>query len=263
MNNADYDKNKQKKWRIKILKAISNGKPLWKDRFDLDDLYDIKNNISSFWFSALYQQNPTSEQSTLVKKKDLKYFQSYNNILDYGEGRIDLSNCSINMCVDLAISLKENSDYTVILTFAHTQTNKIFILDIIRDRINTNDHIKVIKTQYNKWNPTNIGVESVQYQQSLINLMLNAGLPTIKLKADKHKRLRFLPMAAKIEAGDVYFDKKADWLEEFEKELLNFPDVKHDDQVDAFAYIDQIIQKNSNLLPLSSKNNNKINLSGF
>jgi len=263
MNKSNIKTQKNNKWKLKKLKALDNGNPLWRERFDLQNLEDIKKNISSYWFSALYQQNPNSDQSTLVKKKDLKYFQLYDNILDYGDGRLDLSDCSINMCVDLAISLEKNSDYTVILTFAHSKSNKIFILDILRDRIKTNEHIRVIKTQFEKWKPTNIGVESVQYQQSLINLMLEAGLPTIMLKADKHKTLRFLPMAAKIEAGDVYLDKKANWLDEFEQELLNYPGVKHDDQVDAFAYIDQIIQKNSNLLPISSKNTDKINFRGF
>ncbi|MFN3269575.1 MAG: hypothetical protein ACK42G_03200, partial [Candidatus Kapaibacteriota bacterium] len=42
--------------------------------------------------------------------------------------------------------------------------------------------------------------------------------------------------------GKVFFRLGTSWLEEFERELLQFPDGNHDDQVDALAYVSQMIE---------------------
>ena len=67
-------------------------------------------------------------------------------------------------------------------------------------------------------------------------LCTQTALPIRELRADKDKLSRALPLSAKMEAGQVYFAKYADWYLELEKELLQFPAGEHDDQVDALAY---------------------------
>ena len=42
--------------------------------------------------------------------------------------------------------------------------------------------------------------------------------------------------AARIEGGQVYFSASSGWLDEWESELLLFPNGRHDDQVDTLAY---------------------------
>ena len=42
--------------------------------------------------------------------------------------------------------------------------------------------------------------------------------------------------AAKIEGGCVLFPKAADWLDPYLKELISFPNSKHDDQVDSTVF---------------------------
>ena len=42
---------------------------------------------------------------------------------------------------------------------------------------------------------------------------------------------------ARMRAHGLRFDKDADWYPVFENECLTFPRGKHDDQVDAFAYL--------------------------
>ncbi len=45
-----------------------------------------------------------------------------------------------------------------------------------------------------------------------------------------------MPLTARLEGGNVYFRADADWLPDFQRELLQFPAGQHDDQVDALAY---------------------------
>jgi phage terminase large subunit-like protein len=46
-----------------------------------------------------------------------------------------------------------------------------------------------------------------------------------------------------MRAGAVQFDKEADWWADLEHELLVFPRGKHDDMVDAIAYLGLMIDK--------------------
>ena len=44
-----------------------------------------------------------------------------------------------------------------------------------------------------------------------------------------------MSQTSEIEAGRVFLPEDADWLEEFRRELLNFPNGRHDDQVDSLT----------------------------
>ncbi len=50
---------------------------------------------------------------------------------------------------------------------------------------------------------------------------------------------RALVAAARMEGGQVYLPAHAPWLEEWESELLLFPNGRHDDQVEPLAYAAQ------------------------
>jgi predicted phage terminase large subunit-like protein len=57
-----------------------------------------------------------------------------------------------------------------------------------------------------------------------------------ELTADRDKLSRSLPLQARMEAGQVWLPTDAQWLGELERELLAFPNGRHDDQVDTLAY---------------------------
>jgi hypothetical protein len=46
-----------------------------------------------------------------------------------------------------------------------------------------------------------------------------------------------------MRAGGVKFDKSKEWFYDFEDEAILFPRGKHDDQVDALAYVGLIVDK--------------------
>ncbi len=95
---------------------------------------------------------------------------------------------------------------------------------------------------------------SVQYQYSLVRSAANEGLPVKALRPNADKLTRSLPMQAKMNNGKVYMPEYAAWLADFEQELLSFPNAKHDDQVDCFAYINELILPNSGgALPIGRK----------
>jgi predicted phage terminase large subunit-like protein len=244
-----------------------SGEALWSERYDINKLIDIKNQIGEYWFAALYQQRPVTADGNIFKRKYFKYFIEDNiyyylpeNEFDYS---IDITNanqqkepdtkisakrtilktdCSIFAVMDLAATTKQTSDFTAIIIFAISQNKEILILDIIKEKFEGSEHLNLLKQVYLRWKPTLIGIESVQYQISLIQIARKLNLPVRPLKADKDKVSRSLPIATLMEAGKVYFKEDAHWLNNFEEELLSFPNGKHDDQVDAFAYISTMLE---------------------
>jgi hypothetical protein len=46
-----------------------------------------------------------------------------------------------------------------------------------------------------------------------------------------------------MRSGACKFDKDAEWYSDFEEELIKFPRDRHDDQVDAWAYLGLMIDR--------------------
>jgi predicted phage terminase large subunit-like protein len=252
-------------WKLIKLAALAEkncplgrvkGEALWQERFNEKRLDSIKKNLGSYWFSALYQQEPTPSGGGIFKKENFKYFienGSYYELFDHNRTKELKSDIRNYITVDLAVSTSERSDYTVACVFAVTKENNVLIIDIERKRIEGAGHFNFVKELYEKYKPVLIGIEAVQYQLSLVQQLTNAGFPVKKLTADKDKISRALPIAAKIENGKVYFKKNSNWLGDLEAELISFPNAAHDDQTDALAYIDQMLIKKSDLLPISGR----------
>lgn len=259
-----FDKDEIKSWTRIVLPALALendplnrqiGEPLWKERFSANELHKIRKRMGEYWFSALYQQEPLPSGSTIFKRTYFKYFTNFPDYLEYIDAENSLKSISkkeltIMATCDLALSTRETADYTVILIFAKALDNKIFILDIVRERFEAINHLPLLQSIFQKYHPKIIGIENVQYQKSLIQQAIKTGLPIKSLRPDKDKVSRALAIAALLENGMVFFRKDADYLTEFEKELLNFPKSRFDDQVDAFSYIPQMIYASSGILPI-------------
>jgi len=236
----------------------NEGEPLWPQRFNKNSVLNIKSTVCSYWFSAMYQQEPISASGNIFRRKFFQYFESDNNFYylhTFNSEKITRykSDCIKYATIDLAVTTNESSDYTVAVIFAVTKTKEILILEVQREKIEGAEHLNFIQNIFYKWKPAQIGVEAVQYQVSLVQSALKAGLPVNKLSAHNNKIARALGIASYLEGGRVFFMQNAHWLNDFEEELLNFPNGQHDDMVDAFAYIANIVEIQSNNMPAGKK----------
>ena len=218
------------------------GEPLWAVRYDESALAKIKLQAGAYWFASLYQQSPIPGRNPVFKREHFSYFtedsECYHLVNHLGARETRRKDSCLRFAtVDLASSISQTSDYTVILTYAHTPQNEILVLDVLRQRLAPEHHKNLIATQVAKWNLTLVGIEQVGYQAILVNEMSKAGFQIKALTPKGNKVLRAGVMKAKMALGKVYFPTSAHWLSDFEDELMRFPDGRHDDQVDAFAYI--------------------------
>ena len=217
---------------------------------DRAELAEAKTEIGSFLFSQEYEAEFVEQSGGLFKSEWLRYytketlteFNEEGNYQDYvylktQDNSTRLEDCKIYTTVDLATSTKESADYTVVTTIAVDKKNNVFVLDVVRNRIEAPDIVKLLEQVNEKWNPTMIGVERAGFQLALIQIIRRqTALPIVELKADRDKLSRALPLSAKMEAGMVFFPNDALWYSDLEKELLQFPAGDHDDQVDSLAY---------------------------
>jgi len=191
---------------------------------------------------------------SIIRRAWIKYFNEGEITVENDEGEdeqrsvyflddgttVEKADCSNYITCDPALSTKETADYTVFAVWA--KTPKIdgrqyrLLLHVMRVHLEAPDVISTGAELLTAWHASWIGFESVAFQAALVQYARRDGLPAHKLKADKDKVTRALPLISQLKATLVQFLAGAHWLEELERELLFFPDGPHDDQVDALAY---------------------------
>jgi predicted phage terminase large subunit-like protein len=224
----------------------SENEALWPERYSTEYLLDLKNRwdhdeakLGPYWFSALYQQNPTPLEGEVFKRSWLKYFYIKEGEREIRfqkdqKNTIPFVRLSIVISVDLATSLKETSDFTVFSCWGYDRadTKYLFLLDVIRERMSGADHEEVLKQFCLKHNPHVVLIEAIQYQQALAQTAIRAGLPVFEVRPKGDKLARALSFASFLKAGQVFFPAKVSWVNPLINELATFPQGAHDDFVD-------------------------------
>lgn len=151
--------------------------------------------------------------------------------------------------VDFAISSKEKADRTVIVVGGVDPDGLLHIVDVSIGRWDSKEIVdRMIQTQM-KWDPDIFTVESGHIEKAigpyLNEEMFRTGvfLSLEKMVPTKDKESRARSIQARLRAGGVKFDKEAEWYEELEDEMLTFPRGRHDDIVDAMAWLGLTLDK--------------------
>ena len=221
-------KESDEEWTVLSLPAINNdGHALWPERFNLTRLEEIKRELGSYWFSALYQQTPQPATGGLLKRE---WLHDYTKVPNHG-------NLVYYQGWDLAISEKTTADYTCSCTVAHdTYYNKIYILDWTREHIDFPNQVDRVLEKYNEYQPSLIGFEDVAYQRALpqqVQQESSQPLPIKLVPRVNDKVARITTRFSLFENGTVFVPKNHQLYDEFENEYLHFNKAPHDDMLDA------------------------------
>lgn len=220
-----------------------HGNSIWPERFPVSKIQQIKEEYHKrgllHIFYAEYMNEPIADETRTFKKEWFQYFNPKD---------IDLERCSVYTAVDLAISEKETADYTAVVTVAVSPENHWFVLDCDYGRYDPFEQIEAIFRTIIKWKPLKVGIEKVAYQKALIHLLQkempkrNIFFEIVPLEAGKAKDIRIRALQPRFQARTIWFPAGAGFLTELEDELLMFPRARHDDLIDALAYVEQIAQ---------------------
>ena len=222
---------KADQWEVIEFPAIlPNNKPVWPEYWKLEELESVKASLSIGKWNAQYQQNPTAEEGSIIKRewwnlwdKDLPPL--YHVIQSY----------------DTAFLKKETADYSAITTwgvFYPTEDSgpNLILLDVVKDRFEFPELRRVAMEQYNYWKPESVIVEGKASGMPLTFELRKQGIPVINYTPsrgnDKHARVN--AVAPLFEAGQIWAtDDK--FTEEVIEECAAFPYGDHDDLVDSMT----------------------------
>lgn len=225
------------KWNLLKLNAIATendilgrneGEALWPERVTIKDLLETRNLLGPKNFASLYQQEPIDNENLLFDSSNFKYFNDTD---------INIQNSTSKfICVDPAISTNKNSDYTVIAVCAKNQENDLFIYHILRERIPVGFHHLKIISLAERYSVNEVYIESINFQK-LIGKDLDQSKYLVKdLGAKLSKFERSVKLQYLLNQNKVYLRSNSSWIDDFLLELEEFPNGKHDDQVDTISY---------------------------
>jgi predicted phage terminase large subunit-like protein len=179
--------------------------------------------------SAQYQQRPVPLEGNLIRRS---WFSSYDQRPQSGPRDRTVQSWDIAMMTGVA------NDFSVGTTWRMVGPD-YYLIDVFRNRLSYPDLRRKVASLAAKHGAQTILIENAGPGMALLQDLrrdLPPGMPCpIGQKPEGSKTDRMVAQSAKIEAGQVYLPKQADWLDSFLLEMLAFPRGRHDDQVDSVS----------------------------
>jgi predicted phage terminase large subunit-like protein len=255
--------------------------PNMSDRYTVEDGLKVYSKRKTMWKAIKYKaHNPDFSQLLWPEKKSVEdfkmmmqeavrdgtldiYSQEYLNYpidesvaffkkSDFLRMTPEDKKAKLNYYItaDLAISEAQKADWSIFLIAGVDENKVIHIKQVIRDRLDGREIVDTILSLQRLYDPVAIGIEHMQVSQAIGPFLKEEMLATntfpslVELRhMGKEKTARARSIQARMRAKGITFDKDADWYPQFENECLTFPRGKHDDQVDAFAYLGMMLDK--------------------
>lgn len=240
--NPCYNREEAKSWKILALPAIaenddpmgrSPGESLWPERFPIEFLQNAK-RLNPRGFSALYQGRPTPEDGEFFKKEYLKTYDSDELP----------KNLRIYSASDHAVSEKQTADPTVLMSVGVCEEGMIWVLpDLFWRRAATDVVVDAMLDTMRRRKPIFWWAENGHISKSIGPFLRKRMLEErvyasiVEMTPVKDKRTRAQSIQAMASLGRVRFPRFASWWPDAQAELLKFPAGRHDDFVDALAWI--------------------------
>lgn len=213
-----------------------DGTLFFPTRLTEEFLAEKKKEQGAYIYSSQYMLSPLDEDTAVFRADDIRYYTKLPVIK------------KSYILMDLAISQKETADYTVIMVVGEDANKNLYVIEYVREHMLPAEMINTLFDVYQRnqvYRVQKVGIESVQFQKALSYFikdeMKRRGvfMRIVDLKADKDKQRRIRALQPLFEAHTIFIKREHTALE---SELMEFPFSKHDDTLDALAYILQILK---------------------
>lgn len=202
-----------------------------------------RNGTSGLW-ETQYQQNPTSDNLSYIKREYIEYYD-FNVEQKARDGYFS----QLIISCDTACKTRSYNDFSAFVAIGYKE-GKCYILDVMQEKYTAPDLYIKIADFYFKWaqysRPTLLIEDKASgtglIQQIKKDKLLNRQtgikeMPIIIPTLPKYtKEDRLMGVKGEFEGNNVFLPRTAPWLINFENELFNFPNTRHDDQVDALVH---------------------------
>lgn len=204
--------------------SYTQGELLNPNRDQVEFLNNIEREIGTRNYAAQFLQEPLPESFSLLSPDDITYYSDLPEKFDY-----------YVQSWDTAIKTSLQADYSVGTCWGISH-NKYYLVAMIRKKLTYPDLKMTIENFANKFLPKYLLIEDKASGQSIIqDLKLSNRNNIVPIKPKLDKVTRFASVVPIFQAGKVFLPEKASYKREMINELLNFPNVKHDDIVDSIS----------------------------
>ena len=202
------------------------GDLLHPQREPREKLDEMRAVLGTQGFAAQYQQQPVPVGGNLIQ---WRWFGRFDEPL----GR--RSDDAIVQSWDCAQKTGELNDYSVCTTWL-IREERFYLIHVHRERLTAPDLRRRMVELYNAFLPEGVVIEDKASGTGLIQEIKAAtSLPVFGFEPSGDKVMRASTQTICIEGGKVWIPNNAPWLDDFEREVLAFPNGRHDDQVDSMV----------------------------
>lgn len=250
---SDEEKaNREKyKWHILTLKAVIEddedakkdplkrkvGEVLWPEVFDEQVMKQMKKDVGSRDWNALYQQTPSDAKGEIYLRDWFRYWCKKGCHIEHQHHTIPDQFEEQAIVLDCAFKGKEDSDFVCGLAGGRAKGN-LYIFDRTKERADLPKTLKMLRAFRAKW-PSIMwtGVEDKANGPAVIQTMSSEIPGLVEMDAIDGKPGRWHATAPAVESGNVFLPYGAWWVEDFVEVCASVPNGKHDDDADALAYL--------------------------
>jgi len=222
-------------WEVIEFPAIlPSGKALWPEFWSLKELGALKTELPNTKWQAQYQQNPTSEESAIVKREWWKIWENE-----------DPPRCDFTlMAWDTAFEKSNRADYSACTLWGvfekedenGTMQSNLILLNALRDRLEFPALKKKVIEEWKGWEPDSMIIEKKASGAPLIYELRAMGIPVQEFTPVKgNDKITRLNAVSDLFASGRVWAPNTHWAEEVIDEVASFPSGEHDDYVDTVS----------------------------
>jgi predicted phage terminase large subunit-like protein len=228
-------KEQPDEWEVISLPAIAEendllgreeGEPLWAEYgFDREWAEQKKNEVGSKTWTSLYQQKPSPDSGDVFKREWIRFYKTLPQLEEYA------------LSVDASFKDKKGSDYCVIQCWGRLGANK-YLVDQVRDRMSFPTTVSAFRSMSAKHPKAHLKlVEDKANGTAIIDYLKQEIAGLVPVEPMGGKEVRASAISPQWESGNVFLPHPSicPWINDFIEEMLQFPQGKHDDQVDCMT----------------------------
>lgn len=193
-------------------------------------------------FDGQYQQRPVKQQGGMLQPSMMLRANAPASAI------LKRFGLNVHLYLDLATKekqqVKDDPDWSVIVALARDELERVWILDLWRDRVGMDQTAAALLEMMTRWRTRLAAGEQIGLQHAFQRVLaLTCRLRrvpqpylrdiSIQDKGDKVQKAG--SFAGLLRLGMIGVPAPAPWLPELEKEMRTFPLGSHDDQVDAIS----------------------------